>query len=101
MSTPHHFSGDEEVIQRFIDQGERKAAPSFPLGKMNEQDEGELAFAIAIDERNMVIKIDFNKPATWFAMELEPALKFQKGLAVFIARLQLLHAKHVEKSKGI
>lgn len=39
----------------------------FPNGKLNENDEGELVFGIAIDEGKMVM--NFGKPIKWIGFE--------------------------------
>lgn len=86
----HHYSGDDEILQRFIDQASGTAKQEFPNGKMSEQDEGELAFAIALDTKARVIRIDFNKPVTWLGMDLESARNLKRELSLKVAELELI-----------
>ena len=45
----------------------------YPEGKLNEDDEGELAIYIAAEKNNVVI--DFKKPVTWFALSPDDAVE--------------------------
>lgn len=46
---------------------------NFPDGKSRNDDEGELAFAIGVEDR--LVSIQFGKPVAWFSMP--PALARQ------------------------
>jgi hypothetical protein len=59
------------------------ATGDFPDGKLDETDEGGLAFGVGHDAQGYV-RIDFGKPVAWMAM---PAAQ-----AVELARLLLRHA---------
>jgi hypothetical protein len=87
--TEHHYSGDEEIIKRFMDQGTGQAKPEFPHGKLYDEDEGSLAFAIATDTKNGVIRIDFNKSVKWLGLQLESARKLKEILSEKIAELEI------------
>ena len=55
MSTGHH-GGDakrhlDEMIRRFVRQGEGTAAREYPEGRMGGADDGSLAFVVGTDER--------------------------------------------------
>lgn len=66
MSTSHHESPDEiEAQKRLLDQFLNRAKPAFPGGHLNARDEGELAFAVAVDKSKGVIILRFGKPVDW------------------------------------
>jgi hypothetical protein len=44
------------------------ATNQFPRGKLNEDDEGELQFGIAITEDLKTLVINFGKPIEWIGM---------------------------------
>lgn len=44
----------------------------FPNGKLNDEDEGELAIRISTESGN--IRLDFAEPMTWFALPPEMAI---------------------------
>lgn len=54
------------------------ATGKFPLGKLDEADEGELLLAVSRVGDN--VRIDFGKPVAWLAMPSEQAI----GLARLI-----------------
>ncbi len=60
------------------------ASGKFPQGKLNEHDEGELTFGVALDPKTKLIHINFGKPVAWFAVPPE--------IAINMARLLLKHA---------
>lgn len=93
MSAEHHYSGDPDAVQRFVDQGTGTAKPAFPDGKVSEDDEGELAFAVATDLTAKIIRIDFNKPVHWLGLDVESAAKLKDLLAVKVAELRIALAE--------
>jgi hypothetical protein len=46
----------------------------FPLGKLNETDEGGLQ--LAISEEKGTVRVDFGSPVAWFALPPDQALAF-------------------------
>ena len=48
----------------------------FPRGKLNEDDAGELAAAVAADPKLGIVVVDFNTPVTWFALSPAEARGF-------------------------
>ena len=60
------------------------ASGKFPMGHLNDDDEGELRMAIAKDEINGVIRMEFGKPVAWMALPPDGAID--------MARLLLKHA---------
>lgn len=84
MSASHHYSGDKSVIERFFAQGEGKAKPSFPDGQISGDDEGELAFAMTIDQKGRLLRVDFNKPVIWMAFDRDSAAKLRDKIDEFL-----------------
>lgn len=48
----------------------------FPNGKINKDDEGELAIGIASDVKNNVVVIEFGKSIQWIGFPPEQAIEF-------------------------
>ena len=44
------------------------ATGKFPKGKLREEDEGEIQFAVATDKENKVVLLDFGKPVVWLGL---------------------------------
>ena len=49
------------------------ATGRYPEGRLNPNDEGELAFAVGIEEGKIALR--FGKPVAWFAMNRQQALQ--------------------------
>lgn len=81
MGASHHSSGPfqpdhenealKEMMQRFTDQVDQRAKRNYSEGRLNANDDGDLAFAVAADPAKNVVIIDFGKPVTWFALPPE------------------------------
>lgn len=70
----HHGSPEEqEARNRLLDQFLNRAEPSNPAGKLNERDEGDLAFAVAVDFSKNVVILRFGKPVDWLGFGAEHA----------------------------
>lgn len=54
------------------------ATGRYPDGKLNEDDEGELALKIGVKDGNVVL--DFGKPVAWFAMPPDLAVDLAERL---------------------
>lgn len=52
------------------------ATNRFPMGKLNEHDEGEIMFGVAADKSQGKIIINFGKPTAWIGMDRQQALDF-------------------------
>lgn len=83
MSTAHH--GDDRkqisnVLRRLVEQGKGTAKRAYPEGRMGAGDEGELAFAVGIDEKHGTVVLNFNKPVVWMGMGPEDAVKLAEML---------------------
>lgn len=46
----------------------------FPEGKLNDDDEGELRFAVAADKRKGVVVVDLGGPVRWMALPKSAAI---------------------------
>lgn len=89
MSMNHH--GDEErqseLLRMLQEQKDAVAKRRWPEGRLNGDDDGELAFGIGPDETGKLVKIDFGKPVTWTAMPPQQAIE--------LAQLLIKHARAV------
>lgn len=56
------------------------ATGSFPKGKLDDGDEGELQFAIAADSKTKKVLIDFGKPVAWLGLDPSDARNIAKAL---------------------
>ncbi len=68
------------------------ATGSFPYGKTQPDDEGELVIAIAADPRQGVVRLEFGKPVGWLALPSQHAKQ--------LAAMLLEKAQAVEKGKA-
>ena len=69
MSMSHHQSMEEvEAQRRLVDQIMGKASTEFSEGRLNRNDEGDLALAVAHDPQNNVVLIHFGKPVAWVGL---------------------------------
>jgi hypothetical protein len=76
MSVQHHASPEEHAnTRRMLDEFLGNAKPRFPQGKISEDDEGELAFAVAVDPIRKVVMLRFSKPVDWLGMDKQSTLK--------------------------
>lgn len=94
MST---FEGSEDAVDRFFKQGKGEDEREYPKGKLNPDDEGALAFAIAVDENKKLMVINFNKPVTWMGLYLPDAKRFHEAIGKKIKQLEELNAKEKDK----
>jgi hypothetical protein len=56
------------------------ATGRFPMGKLTESDEGEIAFGVAADKSAGKVIINFGKPTAWVGMDREQALALAESL---------------------
>ena len=91
MSFQHHSEGmspemrklfqDEQASrQRFQDQIDRRARRTFSEGRIGAADDGDLAFAIGVDDKSQTVRIDFGKPVEWIAMNPQQAVELAQCL---------------------
>lgn len=86
MSTPHHAT-DTEAQRRLIDEIFGRAKIRWPQGQIAPDDQGETAFAIAVDPPNRIIRIQFTKPIIWLGLDRESAVKLRDLLTEKIKEL--------------
>lgn len=72
MSASHHNSEEEQEeakkLHRFIEELTGTADRKWPQGRIEGEDDGETAFAIAADPRNKIVRIQFSKPMHWLGL---------------------------------
>lgn len=77
MSSQHHSPADVaelEAQKRMLQEFLGTSKPSFPRGKLSDTDEGELAFAVALDSAKRAVVIRFTKPVDWIGLDRDAAL---------------------------
>jgi len=74
MSVPHHDSESQRrLVELFAAQQAGAAPRSYPHGRMCAEDDGELAYKIATDDRRRVIRIKFPKSVCEIGLDVEAA----------------------------
>ncbi len=74
MSASHHGSSpedkrkQEETMRRFLEQVDGRAKRVYSEGRMNEDDDGDIAFAIAADKKRGIVVLDFGKNVSWVGL---------------------------------
>jgi hypothetical protein len=56
------------------------ATNKFPQGKLNQNDEGEIMFAVAADKTQGKVLINFGKPVAWVGMDREQAIDLANSI---------------------
>lgn len=74
----HHSTHEDDSILRAVFGKQLPAAAlgatgEFPQGKLADDDEGEIRFAVAADKNAGKVIIDFGSPVTWVGMDPEQA----------------------------
>lgn len=87
------YEGSEETIDRFFKQGRGEDKREYPKGQLNPNDEGALAFAIAVDDKKKLMMINFNKPVTWMGLYLPDAKRLHEAIGKKIKQLEELNEK--------
>jgi len=76
MSAQHHYSPEEQAAQRrMLQEFLGNAKPRFPQGRINPDDQGEIAFAIGTDETRKVVVLRFTKSVDWLGLDRASALR--------------------------
>lgn len=77
MSTSHHGAApdpqQDAVMKRLLEQLEGRARREYSKGRINADDDGELAVAVAADKKHNRIIIDFGKNLSWVGLVPEEA----------------------------
>lgn len=89
MSMSHHNPEQASLIQRFQEQMAGTARREYPAGRMGAEDDGQIAYAIATDDRHRTIIIRFPKPVEWVAMGVQEAEELRQQLSERIAYLKM------------
>jgi hypothetical protein len=63
------------------------ATGQFPRGKADDEDEGELRFALAADYQQAIVRIVFGKPIAWLGL---PSAEARQFAAMLIAEADKL-----------
>lgn len=89
MATPHHGSREQsELIKRFQEQQSREYARKFPDGRINENDDGELTYAVAADPKRQLVLIQFAHPTDWVGLGPDDAQKLIDSLQAKLFELR-------------
>jgi len=85
----HHFS-DPNLAPDILAEPRPQlgATGRYPQGKLNEHDEGEIAFAIAADPKNKKVLIDFGKPVAFIGMDKSQAIQLGQMLIAKAAQIE-------------
>ena len=88
MSFDHHARRESsepnrvqsELMRRFIDQINGTAKRQYPAGRMGAEDDGQLSYALATDDRNQTIIMRFGKPVEWVGLGVHDAEELIQSL---------------------
>lgn len=88
MGASHHGEGNSEpegdrqteLMKRFIAQAEGKAKRAYSEGRINADDQGDLALAVAVDEQKKIVILSFGKPVEWIGFGPRDAVALAKML---------------------
>lgn len=86
MTTDENIKDMSEFTKELEDKVGLGATGKFPKGKIKEEDEGELAFAITSHKGRVVM--DFGKPVQWLAVEPEMAVEIANSLIKYAAEVK-------------
>lgn len=90
MGASHHGGSREqlELQKRFLEQLSGTAKRQYSAGRMGAEDDGELAYALANDDRHQTIVIRFGKPVEWIGLGLKDAEQLRDQLTERIMALR-------------
>ena len=80
MSFQHHSAEEQEAANRLMEQILGTAKTNYSEGRLNREDDGDLAFACALDKGNNVIIIHFGKTVTWVGLNKHTAVNLRNLL---------------------
>lgn len=81
--------GEKEALLKQFINDDLGATGKFPEGKINERDEGEIAFAVGVEDGKIVL--NFGKPVAWIGFPPDQAME--------LARMIRNKAKRLIKSE--
>ena len=89
MSSQHHGEGERsELIKRFDEQQTGEYMRRFPDGRTGADDDGELTYAIATDDKHRTIVIRFAHPTDWIGLDVHAATELRDSLTERILALR-------------
>lgn len=83
MSAQHHGSRGErqsELMKRLLEQQNGTAKREWSAGRMGAEDDGDLSYALATDQRRGVIAMRFGKPVEWIGLGIKEAEELRDQL---------------------
>ncbi|QDV86945.1 hypothetical protein [Planctomycetes bacterium TBK1r] len=96
---PHHGQDLERILReqgalrdRFIEQTTGAYSRKFPDGRIGCDDDGELTYAIANDDRHGTIIIRFAHPTEWVGLDVNAATELRDQLTERILALRGIKA---------
>src|ERR1035437_6674299 len=72
------FFNNDSSLENAIKEEQKKCSGMYPNGKLNDNDNGQLAIALTTEKGN--VKIQFAGPVTWLAMPPEQALLLAESI---------------------
>lgn len=92
MSLSHHgpeFEAAQLQLQkRFVEQFNGTGPRAYPAGRMGADDDGELTYAMANDDRHRTIVIRFPKPVEWIGLGIAEAEQLRDELTERIVAMR-------------
>lgn len=76
-----------ELLERYKKQVNGEAERSYSNGRKGANDDGDLAFVIASDRDEQIVKIDFGKPVAFIGMPPQQAVE--------LAQMLIRHARSI------
>jgi hypothetical protein len=95
MATSHHSTVDDEqraLLKRFSDECDGIAKREWPDGRVSNEDDGSLSYALATDVRHRCIRMVFPKPVTWLGFDREAAEHLRDQLTERLLELRGINA---------
>ena len=77
--------------QLLVEQMLGRTTQQFPQPKISEDDEGDLAFAIAADAEHNLVRIRFGHPVVWLGLPPDVAIQFAETILRKVKELQPGH----------
>ena len=85
----HHESATEQAARRlFLDQAMGSADREYPAGRMDAEDDGAIAIAMAVDPVHRTIVIRYARPVHWVGLALNDAEQLRHMLSKKIEELK-------------
>ena len=87
----NHSSDIDPKMKQFLESINKQLGPTkqFPEGKLTDKDEGEIAFAIGVVNKKVVI--NFGSPVAWFGMLPSQAIE--------LGEILIKHGRSIQNSE--